>query len=125
MISGVPFQSYQLFLLNFSLISICGFIAARVLADYFSKVIIVETDPLIVPNSGRVGHRTQLHVLLPITLRIMRTFFPNFDEHAKNVGITIRAAWNRWYVGSYKIIWSPEKAPEGMIASRLTCVLIV
>jgi hypothetical protein len=76
----------------FQTFSISGFVAARILTDYFTKVIIVETDLQLVSNNARVGQRNQLHCFQPISLEIMRTFFPNFDQHAKNAGIIIPRA---------------------------------
>ena len=108
---------------SFPPFSIGGFLAARVLADYFTKVVIVETDLRLVSNSARVGQRNQAHFFQPISLQIMRTFFADFDQHAKNAGIPIQPAWYRVRIGSTMLRHRLEKVSEMMATSRITCVL--
>lgn len=70
--------------------SIAGLLSARVLADYFDQVTIVERDNFPskpVPRPG-VPQSQQLHVLLTQGLRIMEQLFPGLKEelaHARSL----------------------------------------
>lgn len=84
----IPYFSWQPQNHDIPSFSLAGFLTARILADYFTKVIIIETD-LQLDASGlsrRVGQRSQTHVYLSIGLDILRALFPNFDAEARSAG---------------------------------------
>jgi 2-polyprenyl-6-methoxyphenol hydroxylase-like FAD-dependent oxidoreductase len=61
-----------------------GLLCARVLAEFFDRVVIVERDalpPEPTPRKGASqGH--QVHVLLAGGFNVIRTLFPGFEEEA-------------------------------------------
>lgn len=67
--------------------SLAGLVTARVLADYFSKVVIVEPETGIPLHGGRVGQRVQIHKYMDLAVLIFRKLFPGFDNQAKTYGI--------------------------------------
>lgn len=68
--------------------SIAGLWAARVLADHFDRVIIVERDDLPEGPEHRAGvpHARQYHILLLRGLQIMRELFPGLEEELVAAG---------------------------------------
>ena len=60
--------------------------AARVFSDYFSKVVIIESDPRLEMHGTRVGQRSQLHGFRGITLRVVERLFPGFQSDAESAG---------------------------------------
>ena len=64
--------------------SLSGFLTARILTDYFTKVILIETDLRL--DATRVGQRSQAHAYLSIGLEILRALFPGFDAEARSSG---------------------------------------
>lgn len=72
--------------------SIAGLLAARVLADAFERVTIVERDPLPVDGDPRRGvpQGRHIHVLLVAGQTIMETLVPGFtDELAGSGALTV------------------------------------
>jgi hypothetical protein len=81
--------------------SIAGLWAARVCADHFSKVIIVDPEAWLVTEEGmrdrhrqqgsrkrsRVPQYTSLHLYQPFSLMALRKLFPNFDREFEGCGL--------------------------------------
>ena len=91
---------------------------ARVLAGYFEKIIIIETDPQL--HGGRIAQRLHGHYFSAIVLETLRSLFPNFDSEARKVGATIGNGWNRWTIGGFQAGPPPSGWPERLNISRLT-----
>jgi hypothetical protein len=85
--------------------SIAGLLAARVCADHFSKVIIVDPEAWLATEDGlrddhrqqgedylnsrkrsRVPQYTSLHVYQPFSLMALRKLFPNFNREVEAGG---------------------------------------
>lgn len=68
--------------------SIAGLLAARVLADYFSTVTIIESDTLPLQPQARKGvpQSVQPHVLLAKGYRILAELFPGIDDELLQAG---------------------------------------
>jgi 2-polyprenyl-6-methoxyphenol hydroxylase-like FAD-dependent oxidoreductase len=68
--------------------SLTGLLAARVLGEYFSEVIVLERDPLNDNTMQRPGvpHSRHLHALLPRGLQIIEAFFPAIREELQSHG---------------------------------------
>lgn len=68
--------------------SIAGLLSARVLADRFAAVTIVETDKLPKLPSARIGvpQSVQPHILFTRGYRILGELFPNIEEQLKAEG---------------------------------------
>lgn len=68
--------------------SIAGLLAARVLADYFDQVTIVERDklPKIAQARRGVSQSLQPHILLAQGYRILETLFPNIEKELQTAG---------------------------------------
>src|SRR6202142_1002416 len=70
--------------------SIAGLVAARVLADYFDRVTVLERDQLPDQAEIRSGvpQAHHLHVLLRRGQISLNRFFPNFEESLDETGVT-------------------------------------
>jgi 2-polyprenyl-6-methoxyphenol hydroxylase-like FAD-dependent oxidoreductase len=70
--------------------SIAGLVAARVLADHFAAVTIVERDELPAEAVNRKGvpQGRQVHGCLPFGMRIHEQLFPGFLEEVQAAGAT-------------------------------------
>ncbi|KIM89717.1 hypothetical protein PILCRDRAFT_194199 [Piloderma croceum F 1598] len=85
--------------------SIAGLLTARVCADHFSKVIIVDPEAWLVTEEGmrdhhrqqgsdymasrkrsRVPQYTSMHLYQPFSLMALRKLFPNFDRELEGCG---------------------------------------
>ncbi len=68
--------------------SIAGLLAARVLADYFPKVIVIEADTLSAQPHARKGvpQSLQPHVLLAKGYRILEELFPGIGGELQQAG---------------------------------------
>jgi hypothetical protein len=89
--------------------SIAGLLAARVLADAFERVTIVDRDPLPVDGDARRGvpQGRHIHVLLVAGQTIMETLVPGFTDEL------VRS-------GALKVDFSREvrvHAADGLLAS--------
>ena len=68
------------------LCSFSGYLTARILADYFENVIIVEVDTRLELYGSRIGQRNQFHGYLAVALEIFRALFPDFDSEVQKTG---------------------------------------
>ena len=83
--------------------SIAGLLAARVLADYFTKVIVVERDPLPREPKSRKGvpQSTQPHILLTKGYRILLDLLgEDFRAELLQQG-ALTIDWGREFCGLY------------------------
>lgn len=69
--------------------SIAGLLAARVLADYATSVLIVERDAPADAARRGVPQAMQIHVLLPAGREQLERWFPGFCEHAVALGAVL------------------------------------
>src|SRR4051794_37110792 len=62
--------------------SMAGMVTARILAEHFERVLIVDRDALDGDVTARPGvpQSHQIHVLLAEGRRILRQLFPTFDD---------------------------------------------
>jgi flavin-dependent dehydrogenase len=101
--------------------SISGLLTARVLADHFERVIIVERDTLPREpeqrNGAPQGHH--LHNLLVSGLHIMEGFFPGFEADLVAAGAK-RMNWIKDVASFTAGSWLPrvETSLNGRVASR-------
>src|SRR5262252_5578488 len=109
--------------------SIAGLITARVLSDYFDRVVILERDVVedrpVLHRSVPQGHH--LHALLQGGQNVVAAFYPGFTEELRALGAT-RVAVGRdivWYLPDGKAYTATGslRAPsdvglEGHCASR-------
>lgn len=72
--------------INVSPSSLSGLVTARILASYFTKVVIVEPETGV-PLRGRVGQRAVTHKFHDLSIDIFRGMFPNFEKQARSYGI--------------------------------------
>lgn len=83
--------------------SIAGLLAARVLADHFDKVTVVERDLFPEKPAPRQGvpQSYQLHVLLTQGLRILEQLFPGFKNELTDRGaLTVDWTFPARYLGA-------------------------
>ena len=101
--------------------SIAGMLSARVLSDYFERVIICDRDRLPETSQARRGvpQSVQPHVLLTKGYRLLTEFFPGIESQFRQHGV-LSIDWAgefRHYVNGH---WGIEAAEESDIVS-LTC----
>ncbi|MFC4128742.1 FAD-dependent oxidoreductase [Nocardia rhizosphaerae] len=86
---------------------VAGLLAARVLAERFDRVTLVERDELAANESVRrgVAQAWHLHGLLDRGRRIMEDLYPGFTEEAVADGATVAEVLvgTRWYVGGSRL----------------------
>jgi len=92
--------------------SISGLLSARVLANYFTKVFIVEKDTLAKQPQARIGvpQSVQPHVLFAKGYRILEFFFPGIGIRLAEKG-ALQIDWTREFYSFNKTGWyatSPE-----------------
>ncbi|KAF8332305.1 uncharacterized protein EI90DRAFT_3054973 [Cantharellus anzutake] len=80
--------------------SIAGYATARVLSDYFARIVIIEPDYRIERTATRVAQRGHCHVVLPLMIIICRALYSNFDEVAAKMGCEVRPFFRRWILGT-------------------------
>lgn len=90
--------------------SIAGLLAARVLADHFERVTVLERDTLTTagyrPGAPQARH---IHALMHGGSRVMAELFPGLLEEMRALGVP-HTAWlerSRWYLGG-----TPMRAPQ-------------
>lgn len=101
--------------------SIAGLLSARVLADYFASVTIIETDKLpCLPDARRgVPQSVQPHVLLTKGYRILEELFPGIADKLKAVG-ALPIDWAREFYIFNRNSWNAlAPLPSGIVS--LTC----
>ncbi|THF85520.1 FAD-binding protein [Deinococcus sp. KSM4-11] len=101
--------------------SMAGLLAARVLADHYAQVTVLERDPLPNETAPRRGvpQGRQPHGLLAAGLRTLDRLFPGFGaELVQAGGLPGDSSWNiRWYqVGGFKV--RQRSDVHGVLASR-------
>lgn len=101
--------------------SMAGLLAARVLADHFAHVTMIERDRLPDTPDNRKGvpQGRHAHVLLARGLEIMSQLFPGLRDAlvadgAAVVDVTADTLWSQF--GGYKILFRSGK--EGLMMSR-------
>jgi 2-polyprenyl-6-methoxyphenol hydroxylase-like FAD-dependent oxidoreductase len=89
--------------------SIAGMLAARVLADHFERVTIVDRDSLPDSPEPRKGapQTAHIHVLLKRGLLIMQQLFPALDEALTQAG-ALSVNWTRDLVLFSPAGWNPR-----------------
>ena len=92
--------------------SVAGLLAARVLADYFKKVTVVEKDACPadrVPRSG-VPQGRHTHILLPSGAQVLERLFPGrFAELVRDGAKKFDYGRSRFYVAG---TWLPRVATK-------------
>jgi 2-polyprenyl-6-methoxyphenol hydroxylase-like FAD-dependent oxidoreductase len=101
--------------------SVAGLTAARVLADHFEKVTLVERDPLADSSEFRKGvpQGQHTHVLLKKGLEILSRLFPRLPgaleaAGASTINVSAETAW--WHYGGWKA--RPSSTLESVFATR-------
>src|ERR1700753_14302 len=99
---------------------IAGVLAARVLADHFQEVIVVERDHYTVPPLSRSGvpQDRQLHVLLLRGQDILRRLFPQLEDHLLEKGATQHDYGARSFY-YYRAQFSIKQSLTGWLCSRI------
>ncbi|RKR92994.1 2-polyprenyl-6-methoxyphenol hydroxylase-like FAD-dependent oxidoreductase [Micromonospora pisi] len=74
--------------------SVGGLLAARVLADYAERVVIIDRDELTAAGAARVGvpQGSQIHALLPAGRAQLERWFPGFSQQAVARGVYVASA---------------------------------
>jgi 2-polyprenyl-6-methoxyphenol hydroxylase-like FAD-dependent oxidoreductase len=93
--------------------SIAGMLSARVLADHFERVTIIDRDALPDSPEARKGapQTAHVHVLLRRGLLIMQQLFPRFDDELTQAG-ALSVDWTRDLVTFTPAGWNPRFASE-------------
>ena len=93
--------------------SMAGLLSARVLADYFARVIIVERDTLPQEPQTRTGvpQANHVHVLLTRGKRILEQLFPGIDVELREAG-TPKVDWPKEYAFFGFWGWYPRIASD-------------
>jgi 2-polyprenyl-6-methoxyphenol hydroxylase-like FAD-dependent oxidoreductase len=89
--------------------SIAGMLAARILADHFERVTIIDRDALPDSPEPRRGapQTAHVHILLRRGLLIMRQLFPQLDDDLTQAG-ALSVNWTRDLVTFTPAGWSPR-----------------
>lgn len=101
--------------------SIAGLLAARVLADYFPKVTIIESDNLPLQPHARKGvpQSVQPHVLFAKGYRILEELFPGIGDELRQAG-ALPIDWAREFYHYSHGGWNAiAKTPSEVVS--LTC----
>lgn len=101
--------------------SIAGLLSARVLADYFQQVLILERDQLPKTPEARRGvpQSVQPHVLFTKGYRILGEFFPDVVEQLQSNG-ALSIDWAREFKHYNEGHWGTEAIEPSEIVS-VTC----
>lgn len=101
--------------------SIAGLLSARVLADYFQQVLILERDQLPKTPEARRGvpQSVQPHVLFTKGYRILGEFFPDVAEQLQSNG-ALSIDWAREFKHYVEGHWGTEAIEPSEIVS-VTC----
>ncbi|MEM6611451.1 MAG: FAD-dependent monooxygenase [Cyanobacteria bacterium P01_C01_bin.72] len=101
--------------------SIAGMLSARVLSDYFERVIICDRDRLPETPQARRGvpQSVQPHVLFTRGYRLLTEFFPGIESQFLQNGV-LSIDWAREFRHYFNGHWGIEAAEESDIVS-LTC----
>ncbi len=101
--------------------SIAGLLSARVLADYFEQVIIIDRDKFPETPQARRGvpQSVQPHVLFTKGYRILGEFFPGIEEKLNHNG-ALTIDWAREFKHFLEGQWAIESKQPSDIVS-VTC----
>ncbi len=102
--------------------SIAGLLAARVLADYFTEVIVVERDRLPPEPTSRQGvpQSNQPHILLTKGYRILLDLFGNnFSAELLQQG-ALKIDWGQEFYGFGEVGWF-ARTPQPSDLISVTC----
>ena len=101
--------------------SIAGLLSARVLSDYFKRVIILDRDELPATPQARRGvpQSVQPHVLFAKGYRILAEFFPGIEEQFEVNG-ALSIDWAREFKHFAQGHWGVETEDTSDIIS-ITC----
>jgi 2-polyprenyl-6-methoxyphenol hydroxylase-like FAD-dependent oxidoreductase len=112
--------------------SVAGLWAARVLADHFERVLVVERD--VLPDGTQPRHGVpqarQYHILLQRGLEIMRTLFPGLEEDlvaagavpldiTQDVLLRSRGQWLRRFPSGVRLLGCSRLLLEAHLRRRL------
>ena len=112
--------------------SIAGLLAARVLADHFERVTVVERDQLPTGPAfrGGVPLSRHLHVLLGRGLDLYDQLFPGFEVGILEAGAVVvpwadalwlnAAGWSRRYTTPIRLLGASRELLEWQVRSRVT-----
>ena len=100
--------------------SIAGLLSARVLSDYFNRVIILDRDELpAIPQARRgVPQSVQPHVLFAKGYRILAEFFPSIEEQLEANG-ALSIDWAREFRHFVEGHWGIESEASDIVS--VTC----
>ncbi len=100
--------------------SIAGLLSARVLADYFVQVIILDRDELPKTPKARRGvpQSVQPHVLFTKGYRILGELFPGIEQQLQHNG-TLSIDWGREFKHYLDGHWGIEAEPSDIVS--VTC----
>ena len=101
--------------------SIAGMLSARVLSDYFERVVICDRDKLPETPQARRGvpQSVQPHVLFTKGYRLLTEFFPHIESRFEQHGV-LSIDWAREFKHYVNGHWGIEAAEASDIVS-LTC----
>lgn len=105
--------------------SIAGLLAARVLADHFNLVTIVETDKLLENPAARKGvpQSVQPHILLTRGYRILEELFPGIGSQLSAAG-ALTIDWTREFHHFGYGGWSASSQSSDIVSFTCTRPLI-
>jgi len=96
--------------------SIAGLLAARVLADAYAQVTVIDRDDLPPAAAHRRGvpHGRHVHALLARGQQVLEELFPGFTAHLVDLGIPAgdMLANARWYLSGHRL----RQAHTGLVA---------
>ncbi|KAF8337542.1 uncharacterized protein EI90DRAFT_2991901 [Cantharellus anzutake] len=104
--------------------SMAGYVTARVLTDYFEKIVIIEPDAVITLG-GRVPQRAHFHAILSVGTMILRKLFPAFQEEASKSDVYISPRYTRWWVGCSYFGDLKANMPDNVTGSRFSIKSLV
>ncbi|MEL6928162.1 MAG: monooxygenase [Cyanobacteria bacterium J06600_6] len=101
--------------------SIAGMLSARVLSDYFERVIILDRDELPANPQARRGvpQSVQPHVLLTKGYRLLAEFFPGIEAQLQNHGV-LEIDWAQEFQHYLEGHWGAKTEQPSEIVS-VTC----
>jgi flavin-dependent dehydrogenase len=112
--------------------SIAGLLAARVLADHFERVTVVERDQLPTGPAFRAGvpQSRHLHVLLGRGLDLYEQLFPGFEAGILEAGAVVvfwadalwlnAAGWSRRYRSPIRLLGVSRELLEWQVRTRVS-----
>ncbi|BAY87347.1 hypothetical protein NIES267_68690 [Calothrix parasitica NIES-267] len=104
--------------------SMAGLLSARVLADFFTQVIVIERDTLPQEPQTRKGvpQANHVHVLLAQGYRILNKLFPGIDDELSEAGAP-KIDWGKEYALFGYWGWHPRIA-SGLVTHSASRALL-